>query len=129
MPETSIRAATSGLGLALLLACAATQADAAEAAGNAPAAAPAEADAEDTPCPETPVASGAPQPTRETKPAADTPITIESDDNNFEFGVDGNARLCGNVVMTQGDRTVKADCLEYNSKDQSAKLNGGVEYS
>jgi LPS-assembly protein len=122
MPETSIKAAASGLGLALLFACAATHA---ETAGAMPANVP----AKDAPCPEPAISTGAPPPVRERKPPADTPITIESDDNNFEFDVNGNGKLCGNVEMHQGDRTVKADCLEYNSKDQSAKLQGGVEYS
>src|SRR6185436_5177310 len=70
-----------------------------------------------------------PLPPRPKSDAAHAPITIESDDNNFEFDVNGNARVCGNVVMKQGDRHVHADCLEYNSKDQSAKLTGGIEYT
>jgi len=113
VPETSIKAATSGLGLALLFACAGAHGACAE----APA------------CPEPVVTTGKPPAAREAKPAVDQPVTIESDDNNFEFDVNGNGKLCGNVEMHQGDRTVKADCLEFNSKDQSAKLQGGVEYS
>jgi LPS-assembly protein len=111
MPETSITVAIRGLGLSLLLAVDAAHAD-------------------EPPCP--PPAQAAAQPATPPAPATpadpDAPITIESDDNDFEFDVDGNARLCGNVEMKQGDRTVRADCLEYNSKTQDAKLKGGIEY-
>ncbi len=66
---------------------------------------------------------------KESEEAARQPITIESDSEDFEFDRDGNGRLCGNVQMRQGNRVIKADCLEYDSKNQSAKLEGGVEYS
>ena len=88
--------------------------------------------ADEPPCPEPTVVSDAHAPAKSAAPAAnpaDQPITIESDDNNFEFDVDGNARLCGNVEMRQGDRHIRADCLEYNAGDQSAKLTGGIEYT
>src|SRR5262245_28653747 len=112
MPETSITVAIRGLGLSLLLAVDAAHAD----EPPCPPSAPAATQSAKAPAPATPA-----------DPAA--PITIESDDNDFEFDVDGNARLCGNVEMKQGDRTVRADCLEYNSKTQDAKLKGGIEYS
>jgi LPS-assembly protein len=111
MPETSITVAIRGLGLSLLLAIDAAHADEPPCPPSATAAQPAK-----TPAPATPA-------------DPDAPITIESDDNDFEFDVDGNARLCGNVEMKQGDRVVRADCLEYNSKTQDAKLRGGIEYS
>jgi|KBSSwiStaDraftv2_1062776.scaffolds.fasta_scaffold08482_5 LPS-assembly protein len=85
--------------------------------------------ADEPPCPDNTAVVGTPLPPRPKSDAAHAPITIESDDNNFEFDVNGNARVCGNVVMKQGDRHVHADCLEYNSKDQSAKLTGGIEYT
>jgi LPS-assembly protein len=112
MPETSITVAIRGLGLSLLLAFHAAHAD-------------------EPPCPSTtPAATADAQPAAPaTPPNPDAPITIESDDKDFEFDVDGNARLCGNVEMKQGDRRVRADCLEYNSKTQDAKLKGGIEYS
>src|ERR1044072_357842 len=102
MPETSIRVAIRGLGLSLLLVLDAAHAD-------------------EPPCPSTaPVASEPERPP--TRPDPNAPITIESDDNDFQFGVDGNARLCGNVEMKQGDRSIRADCVEYNSKSQDARL-------
>jgi LPS-assembly protein len=108
VPETSIRVAIRGLGLSLLLLV--------------------DAQADEPPCPETPPVAATPPATAAASNPADQPITIESDDNDFEFDVDGNARLCGNVEMKQGDRRIRADCLEYNAKEQSAKLDGGIEY-
>src|ERR1044072_759717 len=109
MPETSIRVAIRGLGLSLLLVLDAAHAD-------------------EPPCPSTTPAATEPERTA-TRPDPAAPIRIESDDNNCQFDVDGNARLCGNVEMKQGDRSIRADCLEYNSKSQDARLEGGIEYS
>src|SRR5690348_2826424 len=108
MPETSIRVAIRGLGLSLLLVLPAAHAD-------------------EPPCPSSAPAATAPEHAA-APPDPDAPITIESDDKDFEFDVNGNARLCGNVEMKQGDRTIRADCLEYNSKTQDATLKGGIEY-
>ena len=107
MPETSFKAAA---GLLLTLAAPTAFAD-------------------DPPCPDTTAVIGAPPPARPHAEKPTGPITIQSDDNNFEFDINGNARVCGNVEMSQGDRHIHADCLEYNNRDQSAKLTGGIEYS
>src|SRR5688500_15140649 len=85
-------------------------------------------------CPPTSTASAAPpaseqSSTDSTTNPADGPITIESDDDDFQFDVEGNARVCGNVVMRQGDRVLKADCLRYDAAKQSATMEGGVEFS
>jgi LPS-assembly protein len=109
MPETSIRVAIRGLGLSLLLVLETALAD-------------------EPPCP-TSAPAATERKNTATPPDPDAPITIESDDDDFEFDVNGNARLCGNVEMKQGDRTIRADCLEYNSKTQDAKLKGGIEYT
>jgi LPS-assembly protein len=89
--------------------------------------------ADEPPCPQTPALAGeappAPPPQGESSNPADQPITIESDDKDFRFDVNGNARLCGNVDMRQGDRHIRADCIEYNAANQSARLIGGIEYS
>src|SRR6185436_12479407 len=108
VPETSIKALSAGLLMNLLAVPAAF--------------------ADEPPCPDTTAVAGAP-PATTRRTAPDNPITIESDDNNYEFDVNGNARMCGNVEMNQGDRRIRADCLEYNNGDQSAKLTGGIEYS
>src|SRR3954470_23954341 len=106
---TPIPTAKLGLALAMLLAFAAAR-------------------AADEVCPPPPVLTGAPPPARTPTNPADQPIQIESDDSNFSFDANGHARLCGNVVMTQGDRTIRADCVEIDQKDQHAKLDGGIEY-
>jgi len=85
--------------------------------------------ADEPPCPDSTVATSAPLPAKSERPPSDAPITIESDDNDFEFDVNGNARICGHVEMRQGDRLIRADCLEYNAATQNAKLTGGVEFS
>jgi len=85
--------------------------------------------ADEPACPDSTVASSVPLPAKSTRPPTDAPITIESDDNNFQFDVNGNAKLCGHVEMRQGDRIIRADCLEYNAASQNAKLTGGVEFS
>ena len=73
--------------------------------------------------------SGAPPAPVAPAPSPDTPITIEADDQDFAFDINGNARLCGNVQMTQGDRHIRADCVEYNATTQDAKLEGGIIFS
>src|SRR6185503_19731188 len=91
------------------------------------------APAEELPCPQAPPPASAapptPAPDGEKSNPADQPITIESDDKDFQFDVNGNARLCGNVDMRQGDRHIRADCLEYNAANESAKLTGGIEFA
>jgi lipopolysaccharide assembly outer membrane protein LptD (OstA) len=109
VPETSIKAAAGFvLSVSLAVPC---------------------AFADEPPCPDTTPAVGAPQPPKPRAESADDPITIQSDDDNFEFDVNGNARMCGNVEMSQGDRHIRADCLEYNAREQSARLQGGIEYA
>jgi LPS-assembly protein len=56
----------------------------------------------------------------------DAPIDIASD--NARLGVDGNALLSGNVRVTQGDRRVEADDVEYDAKSLSFKVRGSVRY-
>jgi LPS-assembly protein len=59
---------------------------------------------------------------------ADDRVSIEADDNDFEFDVNGNAVLSGNVVMRQGNRIIRADRLEYDAGTGRAKLSGGVAF-
>ena len=106
-----------GLGLTLILAFPAAGAD-------EPPCPPSSAAAAKTSAPDEPASPDEPK----VDPSG-LPITIEADDNDFEFDVNGNARLCGNVKMRQGERLVRADCLEYNNVDRSAKLDGAVEYT
>src|SRR5687767_1855600 len=55
---------------------------------------------------------------------ADDRVSIEADDDDFKFDVNGNAVLSGNVVMRQGNRTIRADRLEYDAGTGRAKLSG-----
>ncbi len=59
--------------------------------------------------------------------SADAQATIDGD--KIEYNVNGNAVLSGNVEMRQGNRVIRADHLEYDTENQSAKLEGGVEFS
>jgi LPS-assembly protein len=92
--------------------------------------------AEEPPCPGVPPAdtavrgqTSAPADAASIEDAARQPITIESDDDNYEIDAQGNARLCGNVELSQGDRVIRTDCLEYAAANGRFRLQGGVEYS
>ncbi|MEO8064834.1 MAG: LPS assembly protein LptD [Pseudomonadota bacterium] len=105
---TSKRAATCGLGLSLLLAFGAR--------------------ADEPVCPRPAEPTGAPRPAPIRTDPSNEPVTIESDDKNFTADVNGNVVVSGNVVMRQGDRSIKTDHLEYDAEQGKAKLEGGVEY-
>ena len=70
------------------------------------------------------------RPLQATVPASpatpDAPIDISSD--NARLGVDGNAQLSGNVRVTQGDRRLEADDVEYDAKAMSFTVRGSVRY-
>jgi LPS-assembly protein len=92
--------------------------------------------AAEPPCPGSEPQSTAPSPpdtpetaVEEARDSLRGPITIESDDDDFQFDIDGNARLCGNVKMSQGNRQIRTDCLEYDAATGRARLEGGIEYS
>jgi LPS-assembly protein len=114
VPETSIKAALRGLGLAILISC--------------------DAHADEAPCPPSGRLSedlpdarkSAEQPSEAVDPAK-LPTDVTGD--KVEYKVNGNLVLSGNVVMQQGDRKIRADHLEMNPQDRSAKLEGAVEYS
>ena len=72
--------------------------------------------AEEPPCPGSEPASAEASPPDTPEPTADEakdslrgPITIEADDDDFQFDVNGNARLCGNVEMRQGNRSIRTE--------------------
>ena len=90
------------------------------------------AGAQESTCPRPSPTADEESPTRSEVPGVDSasqPITIDADDDDFEFDVNGNARLCGNVELRQGQRVIRTDCLEYNAETQRANMQGGVEYS
>ena len=59
----------------------------------------------------------------------DEPVTIEADDKDFTFDVNGNAVLSGNVVMRQGDKVIRADRLEYDAKTGQRQAHGRASSS
>jgi LPS-assembly protein len=54
-------------------------------------------------------------------------INIVSDEATL--GVDGNATLKGNVEARQGERQIRADQVEYDSKSGSMRSDGHIDYS
>ena len=53
-------------------------------------------------------------------------VNIASDEATL--GVDGNATVKGNVEARQGDRQIRADQLEYDSKTGSMRSDGHIDY-
>src|SRR5262249_34061636 len=92
--------------------------------------------AEEPPCPgqaQTPAATGNPPPAQ---PAASPPrknvasggkIDVASD--SATLGVDGNAVLQGNVEVQQADRQIKANENHDDSKNNSVRTDGGIDYT
>jgi len=58
--------------------------------------------------------------------AAGGPINITSD--QATLGVNGNATLKGNVEATQGDRRIRANQIEYDSKTGAMRSDGHIEF-
>ena len=58
--------------------------------------------------------------------ANDSPIQLTSD--AAQLGVDGNALLKGHVRISQGERQLSADEVEYNAAKSAFKVRGSVEY-
>jgi LPS-assembly protein len=60
------------------------------------------------------------------KAAGVGPISITSD--QATLGVDGNAKLKGNVEATQGDRRIRANQIEYDSRTGAMRSDGHIEF-
>jgi LPS-assembly protein len=54
------------------------------------------------------------------------PINVTSDEATL--GVDGNATLKGNVEAHQGERQIRADQIEYDSKSGAMRSDGHIDY-
>src|SRR5687767_428902 len=107
---TSTTAGRVGLGLTLLVALPFAHAD-------------------ETSCPPPSGVATPANPVVDAEPAPDprnSKATIDGD--KVEYTRNGNAVLSGNVEMRQGNRVIRADHLEYDTQNQSAKLEGGVEF-
>lgn len=57
---------------------------------------------------------------------ARAPIRVSSD--HASLGVNGDAELSGNVQVTQGDREIRADHVEYDARAGRLAVDGRVEY-
>jgi LPS-assembly protein len=79
------------------------------------------------PVAQSPTPATPPESAKERKPdLKDGAIDIQSD--HATLGVNGNAALHGNVIVRQGDREIKADEIEYNSKNNGFKTDSGLQY-
>ncbi len=56
----------------------------------------------------------------------DADIDLSSDDATL--GINGHVTLQGNVVVTQGNREIRADNVEYDQGENAFKVEGDVEY-
>src|SRR6266403_2255618 len=68
---------------------------------------------------------GEPAASKEGKPEG--AIDIQSD--HATLGVDGNAALKGNVTVRQGDREIRSEEIQYNSKTNGFKTDSGLQYA
>lgn len=57
----------------------------------------------------------------------DTVVDMESD--SLEAEIAGNARLHGNVVVTQGDREIRANDVQYDQGQNAFKVEGDIVYN
>jgi len=58
--------------------------------------------------------------------AAGGPVSLTGDSM---VGVDGVITLTGHVIVRQGDRTIKANHLQYNRNNNSVRTQGGIDYT
>ena len=62
------------------------------------------------------------------RPALTIDDTVQVSSDGVRLETEGDAAVSGNVEMRQGDRTLRADDLHINRKDNSATVRGKVEY-
>lgn len=77
----------------------------------------------------TPPLAQSPAPATTTTPpekAKEAAFDVLSDDASF--GVDGNGTLKGNVSISQGERQIHADEIQYNAKTNALKTDSGLQY-
>jgi LPS-assembly protein len=59
---------------------------------------------------------------------SDAPIEIESDNVDALTKQEGTLHLKGDVVVRQGNRTIKGEDVQYEAKDNSLKVEGDVQF-
>ena len=88
------------------------------------------AQADEPPCPPANrPAEVSPPVEKPAEPIDPTKLPTDITGDKVEYQVNGTLVLSGNVVMQQGERKIRADHLELNPQDRSAKLEGGVEFT
>src|SRR5262249_48715555 len=99
--------------------------------------------AEDAPCPTQPQKPAATEGSaRPAQAPAQSPATANGEGKSVAnsgkinvasdkatAGADGNLVLQGNVEVQQGDRQIRADEVHYDSKHNSIRTEGGIDYS
>lgn len=65
---------------------------------------------------------------RQAEPVAELPEDIQFESDGIEGTRDGELKLTGEVVITQGERRIKTRDATYNQQDQSFDVDQGVEY-
>jgi LPS-assembly protein len=87
--------------------------------------------AEQTPnCPNPNSGGGlAPSSPRRTQPPAELPQDVQIEADSVEGTRDGEMKLNGDVVITQGDRRIKTRDAVYDQQNQSFEVKQGIEYS
>ena len=84
--------------------------------------------ADECPAPVRPTGTARPTAPSQSEPAlADTPIEYEAD--GLEATRDGEMLLKGDVLIRQGERTLKTRNAKYDSQSQSFSVDDAVEYS
>lgn len=63
------------------------------------------------------------------RPEVELPQEVQFEADGVEGVRDGELKLNGEVVITQGERRIKTRDATYNPQDQSFKVDQGVEYS
>jgi LPS-assembly protein len=66
---------------------------------------------------------------RQAEPVAPLPEDIQFEAQGIEGTRDGELKLTGDVVISQGERHIKTRDATYNQQDQSFKVDQGVEYT
>ncbi|MET0535738.1 MAG: LptA/OstA family protein, partial [Steroidobacter sp.] len=66
---------------------------------------------------------------RKSEPVAPLPEEVQFEADGIEGTRDGQLKLTGEVVISQGERQIKTRDATYNQEDQSFQVDNGVEYS
>lgn len=86
-----------------------------------------QAQAADPGCP-APAARSAAAATAQAAARANPSQDIQITSDNADLSLEGDATLSGNVVVTQGDKTIRADNVTYDAERKGFDVQGAVQY-